>query len=78
MIVSVCSVATKKSLSEFLLLKLSFEQYHQAEWFVSTDDFAAEALKDYENVNVINKIETDDCSHGVLRLRYLFYESPGR
>ena len=64
-VISVCSVATKKSLSEFELLKFSFEQYHQAEWFVATDEHASKALSKYSNVNIINKIETDDCSHGV-------------
>ena len=64
-IISVCSVATQKSLSEFLFLKYTFEQYHKAEWFVATDDFAAKALEKFENVTVINKIKTDDCSHGV-------------
>ena len=34
--ISVCSVATTKSLKEFELLKFSFEQYHEAEWFVAT------------------------------------------
>ncbi len=63
--ISVCSVATTKSLKEFLLLKFSFEQYHDAEWFVATDDFAAQQLDKFENVHVINKIKTDDCSHGV-------------
>lgn len=62
---SVCSVATTKSLKEFLLLKFSFEQYHEAEWFVATDDYAAKQLEKFDNVNVINKIKTDDCSHGV-------------
>lgn len=62
---SVCSVATTKSLKEFLLLKFSFEQYHDAEWFVATDDYAAKYLEKFDNVNVINKIKTDDCSHGV-------------
>lgn len=62
---SVCSVATTKSLKEFLLLKFSFEQYHDAEWFVATDDYAAKKLEKFDNVNVINKIKTDDCSHGV-------------
>ncbi len=62
---SVCSVATTKSLKEFLLLKFSFEQYHDAEWFVATDDYAAKYLEKFDNVNVVNKIKTDDCSHGV-------------
>ena len=65
MILSVCSVATEKSLSEFLFLKFTFEQYHKAEWFVATDDYAAERLATYQNVTTINKIKTDDCSHGV-------------
>ena len=47
------------------MLKFSFEQYHDAEWFVATDDFAAQQLDKFENVHVINKIKTDDCSHGV-------------
>lgn len=64
-IIPVCSVATKKSLKEFELLKFSFEQYHKAEWFVATDDITAQALSKYDNVNVINKIKTDDCSHGI-------------
>ena len=63
--ISVCSVATTKSLKEFELLKFSFEQYHEAEWFVATDDYAAKVLEKYDNVNVINKIKTDDCSHCV-------------
>jgi hypothetical protein len=64
-VIPVCSVATKKSLLEFELLKFSFEQYHQAEWFVATDDYTAKVLSKYDNVTTINKIKTDDCSHGV-------------
>ena len=63
--ISVCSVATTKSLKEFELLKFSFEQYHEADWFVATDDYTAKALEKYDNVTIINKIKTDDCSHGV-------------
>lgn len=63
--ISVCSVATKKSLKEFLLLKFSFEQYHKAEWFVATDNYAASILEKFDNISVINKIKTDECSHGV-------------
>ena len=58
-VISVCSVATKKSLKEFLLLKFSFEQYHDAEWFVATDGYCADKLKQYDNVNIIDKIKTD-------------------
>jgi hypothetical protein len=62
--IPVASVATEKSLNEFLLLKLSLEQYHEVEWFVSTDEFAFNQLKKFSNVNCLNLIKTDDCSHG--------------
>ena len=65
-VIPVCSVATKKSWTEFELLKFSFEQYHAAEWFVATDDYVADKLQHYDNVHVINKIKSDDCSHGVV------------
>jgi hypothetical protein len=64
MVIPVASVATKKSLNEFLLLKLSLEQYHEVKWYVSTDFFAYEELKKYENVTCLNLIKTDECSHG--------------
>lgn len=64
MILPVASVATQKSLDEFLLLKLSLEQYHEVQWFVSTDDFAYDKLKNYNNVKCLKLIKTDDCSHG--------------
>ena len=63
--IPVCSVATTNSLAEFELFKFSFEQYHDAVWYVSTDNFAAEQLKKYKNVKVLNLVKTDDCSHGV-------------
>ena len=62
--IPVASVTTQKSLNEFLLLKLSLEQYHEVEWFVSTDEFAFNELKQFSNVNCLNLIKTDDCSHG--------------
>jgi len=62
--ISTASVVTKKSLSEFLLLKLSLEQYHEIEWFLSTDEFSARELKNFNNVNIKCLIKTDDCSHG--------------
>ena len=65
MILPVCSVATQNCLKEFLLLKFSFEQYHQAHWYVSTDSYSAEKLKSFSNVTVLNLVKTDDCSHGV-------------
>jgi len=63
-VIPVASVATKKSLNEFLLLKLSLEQYHEIEWFVSTDEFSYQKLKDIKNITCLNLIKTDDCSHG--------------
>lgn len=62
--IPVASVVTEKSLKEFMLLKLSFEQYHEAEWFVSSDAFAHDKIKDISNVRSQLLIKTDDCSHG--------------
>jgi hypothetical protein len=62
--IPVASVVTKKSLSEFLLLKLSFEQYHQANWYLSVDEYAYQYLKTFDNIKLQNIIKTDDCSHG--------------
>lgn len=64
MIIPVASVVTEKSLKEFFLLKMSFEQYHEAEWFLSTDSFAYDKVKDIPNVRSELLIKTDDCSHG--------------
>lgn len=61
---SVASVATKKSLNEFLLLKLSLEQYHDVDWHVSTDEFAHDHLTKFQNVKSLKLVKTDDCSHG--------------
>lgn len=62
--IPVASVATQKSLNEFLLLKMSLEQYHNVQWFVSTDEFAYNKLKDFHNIACLNLIKSDDCSHG--------------
>ena len=62
--ISVASVVTKKSLTEFLLLKISLEQYHEVEWFLSTDEHSKKELSRYENINSQSLIKTDDCSHG--------------
>jgi len=64
MILPVASVVTQKSLSEFLLLKMSLEQYHDVQWYLSTDKHAANALKDFSNVKLQVLVKTDDCSHG--------------
>jgi hypothetical protein len=62
--ISVASVVTKKSLTEFQLLKMSLEQYHEVEWFLSTDEYAALELSKYDNVNAQALVKTDECSHG--------------
>lgn len=60
-----CSVATDSSLSEFLLLKTTLESYHQVSWTVACDPVASSALRVYENVKVLELIESDaNCSHG--------------
>jgi len=62
--IPVASVVTKKTLNEFLLLKLSLEQYHQVDWFLSVDNDANEHFKKFSNVKTLNLIKTDECSHG--------------
>lgn len=60
-----CSVATESSLEEFLLLKTTIEQYHDVSWTISCDSIADNHLKTFNNVNLLNIIDSDkDCSHG--------------
>lgn len=62
--IPVASVVTQKSLPEFLLLKMSLEQYHDVKWYLSTDAHATEALKSFSNVQCQTLVKTDDCGHG--------------
>jgi hypothetical protein len=62
--IPVASVVTKKSLSEFLLLKLSLEQYHEVEWYLSTDSYSSSSLSHFNNVKCQVLVKADDCSHG--------------
>jgi len=62
---SVASVATTKTYTEFLLLKYSLEQYHQCEWYVSCDHYVHEKIKDIPNVNSLCLVKTDNCDHNV-------------
>lgn len=62
--IPVASVVTKKSLTEFLLLKMSLEQYHDVNWYLSTDDYSLNELKNFKNVKCQSLVKTDDCSHG--------------
>ncbi len=61
--IPVASVVTRKTLGEFLLLKLSFEQYHQATWYLSVDSHAHQALQVFDNVVLLEKVKTDDGTH---------------
>ena len=63
--ITVCSVVTAKTLTEFELLKYSLEQHHDVEWFISCDNKVHEAYKDTSHVNALNVIETDDCDHNI-------------
>jgi hypothetical protein len=63
--IPVASVVTQKTISEFELLKLSLEQYHDCSWFLSCDQTAYDKFKDLENVECLNLIETDDCDHNI-------------
>jgi hypothetical protein len=62
-VLSVSSVVTKKSLGEFLLLKLSLEQYHKVQWYVSVDEYSYHTLQGFENIIVLKNIESDNGSH---------------
>jgi hypothetical protein len=62
-LIPVASVVTRKTLGEFLLLKLSFEQYHKAHWYLSVDSHTNESLQVFDNVTLLNIIPTDEGSH---------------
>jgi len=63
--ISVCSVVTKKTLTEFKLLKFSLEQFHDVHWFISCDDVVEKYYKDAFKVETLRVIDTDDCDHNV-------------
>jgi hypothetical protein len=63
LLIPVSSVVTRKTLGEFLLLKLSFEQYHEASWYLSVDSETHRSLQVFDNVTLLNNIQTDDGSH---------------
>tara|TARA_R100000805_G_C3616391_1_gene118181 strand:- start:1247 stop:2071 length:825 start_codon:yes stop_codon:yes gene_type:complete len=63
--IPVASVVTQKTISEFNLLKISFEQYHQCHWFLSCDQSAYDTYNNLPNVTCLNIIETDDCDHNI-------------
>jgi hypothetical protein len=62
--IPVASVVTQKSLTEFLLLKLSLEQYHDVMWYLSVDEYTFSKLSPYKNIRLQKLVKTDDCSHG--------------
>ncbi len=62
--IPVSSIVTSKTLEEFLLLKFSFEQYHNTHWYVSTDSSTTKALQNYKNITPLELIDSDEGSHG--------------
>lgn len=63
--IPVASVVTQKTITEFILLKTSFEQYHQCHWFLSCDQPAYDYFHKFKNITCLNLIETDDCDHNI-------------
>ncbi len=61
--IPISSVVTRKSLGEFLLLKMSLEQYHQVHWYISVDSASHYSLQVFDNVTLLNNIQTDAGSH---------------
>ena len=62
---SVASVATTKTYTEFLLLKYSLEQYHPCSWYISCDQTVHEKIKDIPNVTSLPLVKTDNCDHNI-------------
>ena len=65
MILPIASVVTKKTLSEFFLLKISIEHYHECIWYISCDDYVNKQLKNFSNIICIKIIETDNADHNI-------------
>ena len=70
MILPVCTVVTENCLSEFLLFKASLEQFHECDWFISSDEYVKNYLDNNSNLILNNErfhchllIESDDCDH---------------
>jgi len=63
--IPVASVVTKKTITEFDLLKTSLEFYHECEWVIACDTSAYEHYKEAENIKCLNLIESDDCDHNI-------------
>ncbi len=63
--IPICSVVTKKTLTEFKLLKFSIEQFHDVHWFISCDAEVEEYYRDAYKVEPLKVIETDDCDHNI-------------
>jgi len=63
MILPVSSVVTKKTITEFDLLKASLEEFHECDWIISCDQSAYDKYNDLSNTTCLNLIESDDCDH---------------
>jgi lipopolysaccharide biosynthesis glycosyltransferase len=65
MILPVSSVVTKKTITEFDLLKLSLEEFHECDWIISCDQEAYEKYSNVSNITCLKLIESDDCDHNI-------------
>ena len=65
MILPVSSIVTKKTISEFDLLKLSLEEFHECQWIISCDEDAYDKYNKVKNITCLKLIESDDCDHNI-------------
>jgi hypothetical protein len=65
MMLPVSSVVTKKTITEFDLLKLSLEEFHECDWIISCDEDAYEKYNTISNMTCLKLIESDDCDHNI-------------
>jgi hypothetical protein len=62
----VASIITEKTLSEFEVLRETFELFHSnVEWFLSCDQYCYDHFKNSE-LKCFLMIESDDCDHNLL------------
>lgn len=63
MILPVCTVVTKNCFREFLLFKASLEQFHECDWFISSDEYVKSQLEEGSRLHCHLLIGSDDCDH---------------
>lgn len=57
---SCASTVTRRTYAEYMICKISLEQYHNVEWFISCDSYAYKLLSNLNNVHLIQSISVDD------------------